>query len=78
VYKEVKMDRNDVLAKIAEVLDIEGDIDAGVKLAELDSWDSLAKLSLMIMLEEDFAKSIDTEEIRSFVTVQDILDVIES
>ncbi|GGG71954.1 acyl carrier protein [Paenibacillus radicis (ex Gao et al. 2016)] len=60
---------------LAEVLEVEaGEISVDTVLDEIDSWDSMAKLSLIVMMEEECSKPLAGETIRSFKTVQNILD----
>ena len=46
-------------------------------LADLEEYDSLAKLSLIVMFDEQFGKKINAETVRQFVTVGDILMLME-
>ena len=63
---------------IAEVMDIDAsEISPEMKLADLDSWDSVALLSFIAMMDEKFNKAIKGAEIRSFVTIQDAMDVMK-
>lgn len=63
---------------IAEVMDLDaGEITPETKLADLDSWDSVALLSFIAMMDEKFNKAIKGAEIRSFVTIQDAMDVMK-
>ncbi len=59
---------------LEEVLDLEdGEFDEDTNLEELDEWDSLAKLSLMAEAKKTFGVMISAEEMKSFVTVGDIV-----
>ena len=63
---------------IAETMDLDvGEITPETKLADLDSWDSVALLSFIAMIDEKFNKAIKGAEIRSFVTIQDAMDVMK-
>ena len=64
---------------LAEVLEVDvDDILPSDLLTKFDSWDSMTALSLIIMLEENFSRvDIDGEKIKSFLTVSDILNVME-
>lgn len=62
---------------IAEILDVDVDsIQPETVLTDLDEWDSVAYLSFMAMMDEEFDKEIKGAEIKKFVTVQDALDVM--
>ena len=66
------------LNKIEEVLDVEeGTITEDTELASLEEWDSVAKLSLTIMLEEDYGKKITSQDLKELKTVRMILDLMK-
>ena len=63
---------------LAEILDMEADeLTPDTKLEDID-WDSIASLSFIAMMDEEFGKEIKGAEIRKFVTVQDALNVMEA
>ena len=65
------------LELIAEILDAEAEeLTPETKLAELENWDSVAALSFIAMMDEEFGKEIKGAEIKKFVTIQDALDVM--
>ena len=43
-------------------------------LADVDEYDSMAKLSLIVMMDDECGKKLTGEQIREFKTIQDILD----
>ncbi len=72
------MELKEKLALIEETLDVdEGSISPETALADVDEWDSIAALSLIVMLDEEFEKTITGDEIRALVTVNDILAYME-
>ena len=72
------MELKDKLSLLEETFDCdEGFLKPDMVLAETDKWDSMAKLSLIVMIEDEFGKKLSGNEVRAFVTVQDILDVME-
>ena len=52
----------------------EGSLEATQVLGDLEEWDSMTKLSLIILMDEECGKKLKGEDIKQFVTVQDILD----
>lgn len=63
---------------LADVLDLEADeLSPETVLETLDEWDSLAALSLIVAMDEECGKKISGEQIKSFITVQDILDYMD-
>lgn len=71
------MDKVKKLEMIEELLDCEeGTLQVDSSLAKIEEWDSIAHLSLIIMLEEDFGKKVSGKEIRALETVDDILAIM--
>ena len=53
------MNLQEKLTLIEEVLDVaEGSLTPETLLAEVDEWDSIAALSLIVMLDEKFEKTV--------------------
>lgn len=48
------------------------------RLDSLDEWDSLGKLSVLAMFFERFDKELAADVLNSFVTVGDILNLMEA
>lgn len=72
------MELKQKLALIEEVLDTdEGALTPETILEEVDGWDSIAGLSLIVMLDENFNKTITGNQIRAMKTVADILAFME-
>lgn len=68
------MDQKKIMALIEEALDTEeGALAPDTVLADIDEWDSIAALSLIAMLDEQFDKTITGAEIKAMRTVADIL-----
>lgn len=68
------MELKEKLALLEETLDTdEGTLTPETLLSDVDEWDSIAALSLIVMLDEEFEKTISGEEIKALVTVNDIL-----
>lgn len=62
------------LELLAEVFDCEvEDISADTELTELENWDSMAKLSLIVMMDDECGKTLTSNEIKTFKTVGDIM-----
>lgn len=63
---------------LAEILDVDvEELNVDTVLKDLDEWDSVAALSFIAMMDEEFGKEIKGSEIKQFVTVQDALNVME-
>ena len=72
------MDIKEKLATIEEMMDLdEGTLAEDTVLKDLDEWDSITRRSLRIYFEEEQGKKISGDEIKAFVTVKDITDLID-
>lgn len=72
------MELKEKMDLIEEALDTEeGVLTAETILDDLDEWDSISALSLIVMLDEHFNKTITGAEIKALNTVGDILAYME-
>ena len=63
---------------IAEILDMDvSEISPETEFTDLDTWDSVAALTFIAMMDEEFGKEIKGATIKSFKTIQDALDIME-
>ena len=63
------------LALLEEVMEMdEGTLTPNMKLSEIEEYDSMVKLSLIVLMNDEFGKKISVKEINNFVTIQDVLD----
>lgn len=73
------MSKQEKLEKLAEIMDLEvEEIKEDALLADIDEWDSVAALSFIAMMDEEFGKAVRGAEIRQYVTVQDVLNAMEA
>lgn len=71
------MDEKEKLALLEETFEVdEGTLTPETNLDDVDEYDSMSKLSLIVMVEDNFGKKLTGAEIKAFKTVQDILDVM--
>ena len=72
------MTEQEKIALIEETLELdEGTLTADTVLADVDEYDSMAKLSLIVMMDDEFGVKLTGDMIKSFVTVADILRVMK-
>lgn len=72
------MTEQEKLALIEETLELdEGTLTPDTVLADLDEYTSMAKLSLIVMFDDEFEKKVTGTEVKSFQTVADILALME-
>ena len=70
------MELNEKIEILAEVFDRDaGEIKPETRLDEI-GWDSMAMLSVIAMAKTRFGTKVTGAQLREFVTVQDILDVL--
>lgn len=64
---------------LAEMFELEVDeFTPETVLDDLEEWDSLAAISYVVMMDEEFDVVAKPEDIREFKTVQDILDSMKA
>lgn len=69
------MTQEEKITLLEETLEAEG-LKAEMDLNDIAEYDSMAKLSLIVMMDDEFGKKLTGEQIREFKTVQDILDMM--
>lgn len=68
------MSTQEKLSMLEEMLELEeGSLKEDTKLSEIEEYDSMAKLSLIVLFDEECGKKLSGEEIRTFQTVGDIV-----
>ena len=68
------MTEKEKLAKLEDLFELdEGTLSTETVLSDLDEWDSMSKLSLIVLMNDDFGKKLSAAEIKTFETVGDIL-----
>lgn len=54
----------------------EGTVKAEMMLDDIEEYDSMTKLSLIVMMEDEFGVKLTSDMVRNLQTVQDILDLM--
>ena len=66
------------LEKIEEIMDLEPNtLKETDVLSDYDEWDSVAALSLIALMDEEFGKAIKGSDIKEFKIVADIIAIME-
>ena len=66
------------IALLEDMLELDnGSLKPETVLVDIDEYDSMAKLSLIVLMDDEFGKKLSGEQIREFKTVQDILDFMD-
>ena len=70
-----EMTQEKKIALLEDMLELDGGtLKPETDLISIDEYDSMAKLSLIVLMDDEFSKKLTGEQIREFNTVQDILD----
>ena len=71
------MTEREKLALLEDMLELdEGDLAADMVLEDIDEYDSMSKLSLIVLMEDEFGVKLTSDMIKGFETVGDILAVM--
>ena len=72
------MTNQEKIALLEEMMELdEGTLNESTLLKDLDEWDSMAALSLIVLMDETFSKKLTGTQIKEFKIVKDILDYME-
>lgn len=64
-----------VIAILTEAFELEkGELTPQTVLDDLEFWDSMAKLTLIVVMSDEFDKKLTSNDIKNFKTVKDIID----
>lgn len=68
------MDKNKKIELLADLFEVEqSEIVEAIDLNNFEPWDSMSKLSLIVLMDDECGKKLTGEQIRSFKTIGDIL-----
>ena len=71
------MEKEKKIELLAEILDVDSsEISEDMALREIGDWDSLAVLSFIVMMGEEFKKEVKGEDVKKCVTVGDALEMM--
>ncbi|MFF2446717.1 acyl carrier protein [Neobacillus sp. NPDC058068] len=71
------MEMDNFLAELADLLEIEkSDLNSDYRFEENENWDSVALISVIVMVDENFQLTISNEAIRKCMNVEDLLKLI--
>ncbi|MBN1639329.1 MAG: hypothetical protein JW866_10195 [Ignavibacteriales bacterium] len=72
------MEAKEKLEKLEEMFELdEGTLSEDTLLDDIEEWDSMSKLSLIVLLDDDFGKKVTGEQINGLVKIKDILKLME-
>jgi acyl carrier protein len=69
----------EILNELEEVFEIdEGTLSSDMTLDSVEEFDSMAKLSLIVMCDDDFGKKLTAEQLNEFKTIGDIVSFLQA
>lgn len=72
------MTREEKIETIADILEMEEEeVKEDIVLDEIETWDSVAVLSVISVINEKFDRFPLAEEIRTYKTVRDLMNALE-
>jgi len=72
------MDNDNKIKLLENVFEVEeGEITPDLLLDDMENWDSVTKLALIVMVEDEYGKLLSSDNIRSFNCIKDIMAYME-
>lgn len=63
---------------LADVFECEPEeLTSDLVLADLENWDSMTKLSLIVLMDDECEKTLTSDDIKGFITMADILKYMD-
>ena len=68
------MNEQDKLALLEDMLELdEGTLKPETNLDDIEEYDSMSKLSLIVLMQDEFGVKLTSDDVKSFETIEDIL-----
>ena len=72
------MTKEEKIELLEETMDLEeGTLSEDMRLEDLAEWDSITKLAIIVMIDDEFDKTITANDIKKFIFVKDIIEIME-
>lgn len=72
------MTNQEIINLIEEALEVDANsLTEATNLNEIEEYDSMAKLSIIVLADDEFSKKLTGETMREFVTVGDIVNFLK-
>jgi acyl carrier protein len=69
------MSNQEKIALLEDMFEMdEGALNPEMKLGEIENWDSMMKLTLIVLMDEECGKTLKSDDIKGFKTIQDIMN----
>lgn len=74
------MNTKDFISKFAEAIDAEApeELTVSTQFRKLGEWNSLAVLSVIVLLDDEYGVQIESAQFKQLQTIGDIISYIES
>jgi acyl carrier protein len=73
---EGKKTLNEFIEKFKDALDIKGEFDINVELEEFEEWDSMGYISIMSMLDEEYGKEVNANQLKACKILADLYELV--
>lgn len=71
------MTQQEKLALLEEIMELdEGTLKPEMLLADIEEYDSMTTLSVIVMMEDEFGVKLDSKTVKGFKSVGDILNLM--
>ena len=71
------MESQEKLAMLEDMFEMEeGTLKEETLLSNIEEWDSMSKLSLIVLMDDEFNKKISGEQIKQLISIKDILNLM--
>ena len=67
---------NEFIEKFKDALDIVGEFDINVELEEFKEWDSMGYISVMSMLDEEYEKEVNADQLKACKNLADLYRLV--
>lgn len=67
------MTKNDFLLELMDIMMLDEELDVATELEGLDAYDSLARLAILSLFEDQLGKQIETTDLTELKTVGEML-----
>ena len=64
------------LERMADILDVEDEITLDTNLSELEEWDSLSQIQLVVAIERELGIKFNSKEITTWKNVGEMVDMV--
>ncbi len=70
---------DDFIEQMADIIELDADeISSEHPFREYEAWDSLAVLSTLALIEEDYDVAVSNDELRGVSTLQQLWDLVQA